>query len=84
MLRNLIATDRAHFHPKNADIGDLSYLSTKTCGYSLEARRRGASNEYSQHTFSWRNKKNIMWIPTLICSYESIFALNCSVLCSSQ
>ena len=39
------------------------------CGYSLEAPRWGASNEYPQHMFSWRNKKNIMWIPPLICSY---------------
>ena len=29
------------------------------CGYSLEASRRGASNEYPQHMFSLRNKKNI-------------------------
>ena len=27
--------------------------------YSLEAPRRGASNEYPQHMFSWRNKKKI-------------------------
>ena len=27
--------------------------------YSLEAPHRGASNEYPQHMFSWRNKKNI-------------------------
>ena len=40
------------------------------CGYSLEAPQRGASNEYPQHMFSLRNKKNIMWIPPLICSYE--------------
>ena len=40
------------------------------CGYSLEAPRRGASNEYPQHMFSSRNKKNIMWIPPLICSYS--------------
>ena len=40
------------------------------CGYSLEAPHRGASNEYPQHMFSSRNKKNIMWIPPLICSYE--------------
>ena len=25
--------------------------------YSLEMPRRGASNEYPQHMFSWRNKK---------------------------
>ena len=37
--------------------------------YSLEAPCRGASNEYPQHMFSLRNKKNIMWIPPLICSY---------------
>ena len=40
------------------------------CGYSLEAPCRGASNEYPQHMFSLTNKKNIMWIPPLICSYE--------------
>ena len=40
------------------------------CGYSLEAPRRGASNEYPQHMSSSRNKKNIMWIPPLICSYD--------------
>ena len=34
--------------------------------YSLEAPHRGASNEYQQHMFSWRNKKNINLIPTLI------------------
>ena len=29
------------------------------CGYSLEVPRRGASNEYPQHMFSCRIKKNI-------------------------
>ena len=29
------------------------------CGYSLEAPRGGASNEYPQHMYSSRNKKNI-------------------------
>ena len=38
--------------------------------YSLEAPWQGASNEYPQHMFLWRNKKNIMWIPPLICSYD--------------
>ena len=41
------------------------------CGYSLEAPHRGASNEYPQHMFLSRNKKNIMWIPSLICSYDA-------------
>ena len=36
--------------------------------YALEAPRRGASNEYPHHMFSWRNKKNIMDTP-VICSY---------------
>ena len=29
------------------------------CRYSLEAPRWGASNEYPQQIFLWRNKKNI-------------------------
>ena len=29
------------------------------CGYSLEAPRRGSSNEYPQHMFSLRNKNDI-------------------------
>ena len=29
------------------------------CGYSLEVPQRGTSYEYPQHTFSYRNKKNI-------------------------
>ena len=35
------------------------------CGYSLEVLCGGASNEYPQHMFSWRNKKNVIWIPLL-------------------
>ena len=42
------------------------------CGYSLEAPRRGASNEHTQNMFSSRNKTNIMWIPPLICSYATV------------
>ena len=30
------------------------------CGYSLEVPHRGASDEYPQHTFSRRNKKNVL------------------------
>ena len=36
------------------------------CGYSSEVPWRGTSNEYPQHMFLWRNKKNIYWVPTLI------------------
>ena len=43
-------------------------------GYPLEAPRRGASNEYSQHMFSLRNKKDIsifrMKKKCLICCYD--------------
>ena len=39
------------------------------CGYSLEAPRRGASNEYPEHMFLWRNKKNY---PTIITKYASL------------
>ena len=35
---------------------------------SLEVPCRGTSNGYPQHTFSWRNKKN-MWISLLIWSH---------------
>ena len=48
------------------------------CGYSLEAPCQGASNEYPQHMFSLRNKKNIMWIPPLICSYVSLVDNSCT------
>ena len=34
--------------------------------FSLEAPQGGASNEYPQHMYSLRNKKNILWIPPLI------------------
>ena len=39
------------------------------CGYSLEAPRWGASNEYPQCMLSWRNKKVIMSISRLTWSY---------------
>ena len=50
---------KAFFQPKSADM--FSYFSKKNIcsGYSLEAPRRGASNEYPQHMFSWKNKKNV-------------------------
>ena len=37
-----------------------------TLWYSLEAPQQGTSNEYPDHMFSWRSKKNIYLIPTLI------------------
>ena len=48
------------------------------CGYSLKVPQRGTSNVYPQHTFSWRNKKNVS-IFRLSCgpyfSYYSYFSL---------
>ena len=35
------------------------------CGYSLEVPQWGASKECPQHKLSWRNKKNITWLPPL-------------------
>ena len=41
----------------------FSYFSTKMwCEYPLEVPHRGTSNEYPQHTFSWRNKKIFIWL----------------------
>ena len=50
-----IATDKRGIHI----IFFLFLNKNICCGYSLEAPRRGASNEYPQHMFSWWNKKDI-------------------------
>ena len=48
-------------------------------GYSLEAPRRGGSNEYPQHMFLWRNKKDIsmFWMKKvpylLLCLKQFLF-----------
>ena len=34
------------------------------CGYAIEAPQWGTSNEYPQHMFLWRNKKNYLRIIT--------------------
>ena len=53
------------------------FLHKSLCyGYSFEVPRRGTSNEYPQHRFLWRNKKNIMWITPLICSYVKVSPLD--------
>ena len=50
-----IATDKRGIH-----IIFFLFLHENLCsGYSLEAPQRGASNEYPQRMFSWRNKKDI-------------------------
>ena len=47
------------FQPKSADFFLISPQKTYVVGTCY----CGASNEYPQHMFSWRNKKNIMWQP---------------------
>ena len=52
-----LPTKNENFQIKNYDI---FYISAKNidCTYSLEAPRRGGSNEYPQSMFLSRNKKN--------------------------
>ena len=46
---------------KNCYQANYSYFNTKTCyTYSSEAAHWGTSNEYPQHTFSWRNMKTFL------------------------
>ena len=55
MMGKFIATDKRGSHI----IFFLFLNENICCGYSLEAPRRGASNEYPQHMFLLRNKKDI-------------------------
>ena len=43
------------------------------CGYSFEAPGQGASNEYPQHMFLWRNKKNINTFGLEKASYQELW-----------
>ena len=47
----------------------LISLQNEFCWYLLEAPCLGASNEYPQHMYTWRNKKNNYLIPLFIKSY---------------
>ena len=76
--KKCIATDKAFFFIRKILISFSFLHENICCGYPLEASWRGASNEYPQHMFSWRNEKNIMWIPPLICSYENSCVRPCS------
>ena len=71
---NTKAPDKAvclFFQLKNTDLFLISSRK-HMLWYSLEAPRRGASNEYPQHMFLWRNKKKISWYIPLIWSYEHL------------
>ena len=61
-----IALDKALFPTKKISIFFLFLDENISCGYSLEAPRRGTSNEYPQHMFSSSSKKTIYRILTLI------------------
>ena len=61
----LIALDKALFSTKKY-LFFLFLGKNICCGYSVQAPRQGASNEYPQHMFSSRNKKTIYPIPALI------------------
>ena len=66
-----IALTKMLFQSKHINI--FLFLKKKKnnicCGYSLDLPHQGASNEYPQHIFSWRNKKNIYLLPTLVKIY---------------
>ena len=49
------------FSDKNSDIFHISAQNI-ACGYSLDAPRRGGSNEYPQSMFLSRNKKNDVYL----------------------
>ena len=50
------------------------------CGYSLEAPQRGASNDYPQHMFSWRNKKDI----SIFRMKKAPYLLLCNIICAMR
>ena len=69
----LIAPNKVLFLKLKLMIFFLFLHENICCGYSLEAPHRGASNEYPQHVFSWRNK-NIIWVTLLfgaLCQHSS-------------
>ena len=53
-------------HLKKIWIFSLFLHENICCDYQLEAPRRGASNGYSQHMFSWRNKTKIFIVISLL------------------
>ena len=60
-----IAADEACFFTQKVLIFFLFLHKNIRCGYSLEVPCQGTSNEYPQHMFLRRNKKNILWRPLL-------------------
>ena len=60
-----LALDRVLFQLKSTDIF-LIYPRNICYGYTSDAPRRGASNEYPQHMFSWRNKETLCGYPSCL------------------
>ena len=57
LLIKIIAQDKALFFSLKVLIFFLFLHENICCRYSLEAPQKGASNEYPQHMYSWRNMK---------------------------
>ena len=64
-----VTSDKTQFQTKNVFIFFLFLNENICCGYSIEVPHRGTSNEYPQHMFSLRNKKNC---EALLLSTDSI------------
>ena len=56
-IENFTSKKLKKISDKNPDIFHISAQNID-CGYSLEASRRGGSNEYPQSMYSSKNKKN--------------------------
>ena len=67
-----IATDKALYFIRKLLISFLFLRENICCGYSLEAPRRGASNEYPQHMFFREIRKILCGYPLLS---EAMFSL---------
>ena len=71
MSERYIVPEKALFLPKLLTFFFIFLEENICCRFSLEAPQREAFNEYTEHMFSWRSKKDIFLIPTFIWSYES-------------
>ena len=65
-LKSVALDDTFFFSTQKILIFYLFHHKNICCQYSLKALGQGASNEYSQHMFSWRNKRDIYLRPPLI------------------
>ena len=61
----MLTNDRVSFEQLGPGIF-LFLNKNMCCGYTLEGPQAGASNEYPQHMFSWRNKKKILFCYPLL------------------